>query len=170
MPNRMDKFVSRGMGEVMGARARLHGLVGVFKTLAAQHGEASALLARLENAPDRRADLWPMVKQALQAHEKGELRAVFPELRAYPELREMADRHEAEAEQLDELIARVDATELASGNFDSALDALVKTIKAHVNEEETQIFPTAQRVIGVSAAKALEVKFMAAHDRVKHVG
>lgn len=77
MPNRMDSMISKGAGMVKAVKARLEGLVGVFKTLAEQHGEVAALLKRLQHSPDKRSELWPEIRRELLSHERAELREVY---------------------------------------------------------------------------------------------
>jgi len=100
----MDTMIAKSTGAVKSMEARLHGLVGVFKTLAEQHGEVSALMKRVKHHADKRADLWPVIRLELVSHEKGELREVYSVLRDLPETRALADHHEAEASELSALI------------------------------------------------------------------
>src|SRR4051812_14353562 len=97
MPNPMDQVISKGAGLANEIKARLDGLVGVFNTLAGQHGEAGALLKRAQGEMDKRVELWPMIRAALRAHEQGELREVYPVLGTYPQLQALVTRHDAEA-------------------------------------------------------------------------
>ena len=166
MPNRMDSIISKGTGAVKGAEARLRGLVGVFKVLSEEHGEAGALLKRVKRDPAKRAELWPKIRQELVSHEKAELREVYPVLREHEQTRALADRHEAEAGQLSALIDRIHATEMASAEWGSLFDQLVDQVEQHVKEEEGEFFPKAQQVIGAARAKELEPRFLAAKKQI----
>jgi hemerythrin superfamily protein len=166
MPNRMDSMISKGAGVVKGVEARLHGLVGVFKTLSEQHGEAGALLKRVKSDPDKRSELWPKLRQALVSHEKGELAELYPVMREYPELVPLADRHEAEAGQLSTLIERIQATAMSTETWTQLFDRLCELVEQHVNEEQNQIFPKAQDVIGAARAEQIGPVFLATQKQI----
>src|SRR5580658_5507645 len=88
-----DQVISKGTGLAHELMARIDGLVGVFGTLAEQHGEVGALLKRAKADASKRTELWPTIRAMLRSHEEGELREVYPVLREYAELRAFADRH-----------------------------------------------------------------------------
>lgn len=168
MPSSMDTMIAKGTGVVKSMEARLNGLVGVFRTLAEQHGEVSALMKRVKNDTDKRADLWPKIRLELVSHEKGELREVYPVLRDLPETRALADRHEAEATELSTLIDRINATPIASEEWGRFFSQLVDMVENHADEEEQTIFPEAQKAIGAARARELEPKFLATKKQIAH--
>ncbi len=167
MPNPLDQMISKGAGLAHEVKARLAGLVGVFEALAEQHGEAGALLVRAQADVDKRAELWPTIRASLRAHEKGELAEVYPVFREYPELVALADQHEKEASELSITIDQMDAMEPAGAQFGALLDRLVTLVEAHVVEEEQQIFPKGQAVMGDARAKELAPRFAATAKKVK---
>ena len=162
MPNRMDSMLSHGMARVKAVKARLSGLVGVFKTLASEHGEVRVLLERAKTSDERFVDLWPTIRRELISHEKAERRELYPVLRAHPETRSLADHHDAEADELDALIASVDALGVGTPELHDAFKLLIERVAHHSKEEESKIFPEAQRVIGKDRAELIETKFLAA--------
>jgi hemerythrin superfamily protein len=163
----MDEIASQGMGKVHGVKARLSGLVGIFKTLATQHAEAGTLLKRVRTNPGKRAELWPKIRMALLTHEGGEMQVLYPELHAREATRTFAEQHDAEAAQLDTLIAKIHALDIQSEAWGRAFDTLVDTVLAHVAEEEREIFPLAQQVLGAERARALEAEYLAAQKRLE---
>jgi len=167
MANPLDQIVSKGAGLAHEIKARMDGLVGVFKALAEQHGEAGALLKRAKADERKRVELWPTIRAALKAHEQAELREVYPVLREYPELRAFADRHETQASQLSQTIDQMSALDPRSSQFAALLDTLIGLVEAHVALEEEQIFPRSQEVIGDARAKDLEPNFVATAKQVK---
>ena len=132
MASRTDQLLSQGMGKAKAMKAALKGLSGVFRTLSEQHGQASALLRRLKGNSDRRADLWPTVRTELLAHERAEMEVVYRELHYDPRTRLMAEHHDEEA---------------------------VQTVQHHVAEEEGEIFPKAQDVIGRDRTLAMDITY-----------
>jgi hemerythrin superfamily protein len=162
MPNRMDSMLSHGMARVKAVKARLSGLVGVFKTLASEHGEVRVLLERAKTSDERFVDLWPTIRRELISHEKAERRELYPVLRAHPETRSIADHHDAEADELDALIASVDALGVGTPELRATFQRLIDLVVHHAHEEESNFFPKAQEVIGKDRAELIEPKFLAA--------
>jgi hemerythrin superfamily protein len=153
-------MMSKGAGMMKGVKARLDGLVGVFKTLAEQHGEVSAMLRRLQGKPEKKTELWPDIRRELLSHERAEMREVYPVLRQRVETRALAEHHDQEAAEMERLIERID---MAPADAWRALyDQLVDAVLHHANEEEAEIFPKAQQAIGEQAAKDLDARFLAA--------
>ncbi len=164
MPNRMDSMLSKGAGVMKGVKARLEGLTGVFKTLAEQHGEVTAMLKRLQSKPEKQAELWPEIRRELLSHERGEVREVYPVLRQHVQTRALAEHHDQEAAEMERLIERIDTATAA--DWRPLFDQLVDTVIRHANQEESDIFPKAQEAIGAQAAKDLEPRFLAAKKQL----
>jgi hemerythrin superfamily protein len=160
MPNRMDSMMSKGAGVVKGVKARLDGLVGVFKTLAEQHAEVSTLLKRLQDKPEKKSELWPEIRRELLSHERGEIREVYPVLRQHTVTRALAEHHDQEAAELERLIQRLDMA--TADDWRMLFNELVDIVIRHASEEEAEIFPKAQAAIGDTAAKELDARFLAA--------
>ena len=160
MPNRMDSMMSKGAGVMKGVKARLDGLVGVFRTLAEQHAEVSTLLKRLQDKPEKRSELWPEIRRELLSHERGEIREVYPVLRQHVATRALAEHHDQEAADLERLIERLDMA--TADDWLPLYDQLVDTVIQHAGEEETAIFPKALEAIGDKQAKELDARFLAA--------
>jgi len=166
MPTRIDSMMSRGLGKVKAMKARLSGLVGVFKTLAKQHGEITALLELAKISNHKFTELWPKIRQELLSHEKAEVREVFSVLRSYDATCALADRHDVEASELEHLIAHVNKLPIGSPKRREKFQQLTNMVLNHVREEENKMFPKAQKVIGKQEAEALNTKFLAAKQQI----
>jgi len=165
MPSRMDEMISKGAGAAKSVKARFEGLVGVFRTLAKQHGEVAAMLKRLQGKPEKRAELWPEIRKELLSHEQAEMRELYPVLRQFGETRELAERHDREAQQMEQLIQSLDSVADAT-LWQTRFDQLVEAVMHHADEEEQEIFPTAQAVMGEETAKVLDQKFLATKAQI----
>jgi hemerythrin superfamily protein len=159
----MHGIVSKAAGKMKGVRARLDGLVGVFKTLVEQHAEISVSLKKLQAHPEKRAQMWPGIRRHLVSHENAEVTEVFTVLRAHRETAEIADHHDDQAGELGQMIDDLDHAD--RNNWPALFDELVETVIDHAAEEENEIFPKAQRVIGDQMAKRLDAKFLAVQKR-----
>jgi hemerythrin superfamily protein len=163
MPNRIQSIVSKSVGKVKGVKARLDGLVGVFKTLAEQHAEVKVLLRKLQDNPEMKAELWPDIRRNLLSHEKAELREVYSVLRMHSPTAELADHHDEEAGEMEGLIDEIETAD--PDTWQMLYDELVDSVSFHASEEEREIFPKALQVIGDKAAKQLDDKFLAAQKQ-----
>jgi hemerythrin superfamily protein len=163
MPNRMDSMLSKGAGKVKGVKARLDGLVGVFRTLAEQHAEVKVLLERLRDKPEKKAELWPEIRRNLLSHERGELRELYPVLRQYAQTRALAEHHDQEAADMELLIEKLDMVNTM--DWQTLYMQLVDSVIHHAEEEEKEIFPKALDAIGHEAAKEIDARFLVAQEK-----
>ncbi len=166
MPNRIHSISSNEPSPHRGVRARRGELHGVFKTLAEQHAIVASLIDRVEADPNERTSLWPKIRIELISHERGELREVYPVLREHAETEQLAEEHEAEAQELEALIDQLDNTELESDDWDGLFDQLAGTVLDHAEQEETEIFPLAQRVLSGQMVEDLDARFLAAKQQI----
>jgi hemerythrin superfamily protein len=166
MPNRMDHMVAKGMGKVKAAKARISGLVGVFKLLAEQHGQVAALLQRAKTSEDKFTQLWPTIRRELLSHEIAEIREVYPVLRMHADLSDVADHHDREAAEIEQLIGWIQEMAIGSPERHDAYERLVEAVLEHAREEENTIFPRVQQAIGKPAAEALLPKFLATRTQL----
>lgn len=170
MANRMDDVVSHGMGKVKAVKARFEGLIGVFNTLAEQHGEVAALFKRIQDKPERRGELWPKIRAELISHEQSEIRELYPVLRQFPETAALADQHDAEAREMAATIHRLDELDLHDEAWDVLFDELVANVLHHATqEEERDIFPRAQQVLGEERALELDAKVVATKQQIMNM-
>jgi hemerythrin-like domain-containing protein len=167
MRNTLENFAVKAHTEAKGLEATFKGMHGVFKLLMEEHGEASALLSRLESQrePAERQATWSKVRSALLGHEKGEVSAVYPELERYPQTAAIATAHAENARELEHAIQRLDAVGTASEEWPALLAELRTLVSSHVEEEESEFFPVAQEALGEDQAEALEARFTAARDQ-----
>ena len=164
--NRMDSMVSQGMGTLRSVKARLSGLVGVWRVLAEQHGEVASLLERAKTSDEKFAQLWPTIRAELIAHERAELREIYPLLRSHSDLMVIADHHDTEAMELERLILTIDEMGIGTEDRRRAFGQLVEKVGHHAKEEENEIFPRAQKALGRPASEALEARFVAAKKQI----
>jgi hemerythrin superfamily protein len=163
---RMDTILSKSAGKMKGFRARLGGMVGVFQMLVEQHGRLAVLMHRLQEHPDERDQRWPEIRRELLAHERSEIRELYPMMRSHPDLAHLADDHDDEAAELERIVEELD--ELRHPVAWRALyDELVTQVLAHAREEEQRIFPTAQQGLGAQCARDLEPRLLAVQRTVQ---
>lgn len=167
MSNKTDSIIAKGTGKMKGVKARLAGLEGVFKTLSEQHGEAKVLIDKIKSDPKKRAELWPTLRKDLVSHERAEMREVYTELREHFETSALADHHDEEAGELDRVIQELSALDLASDEWGRLFATLGEKVIHHATEEEKEIFPAAQPVIGDEMTDMLDERYLATQKRIK---
>jgi hemerythrin superfamily protein len=125
------------------------------------------MLKKLQSKPEQKSELWPQIRKDLLSHERGELKAVYPVLRAHAATRELADQHDREASEMENLIGKIDNA--FGDTWKTLFDQLTEAVLAHAEEEEQQIFPQAQEAIGKKTAEELLPKFEAAKKQAEQV-
>jgi hypothetical protein len=154
----MDSSDAPGAGKRKGAKGRSHDLAGVFERLAEQHAEIVALMKAFQKAPDDE-DLWDELREELLSHERGELREVFPVLRQHEDLADMADDHDDDAAEIEDLVLRLDEID-GTDEFGALFGELVDAVQRHAEDEEQRIFPKALEVLGDDEAQELEERYL----------
>lgn len=168
MPTRTETIASKAMGAMKMAKATVKGLGGVFRKLSQEHGEVTALLMRVKRSTDVevRRSLFPDIRRELLAHEKGELEVVYPAFRQYPELVKIADEHQAEAGQMEQVIQQLSSTDYADASWGRMFERLVDLVTKHASEEEDDYFPKASRVMGDEEPDVLEKRYLDAKKNI----
>ena len=161
MANPIDLAVAKAKGMERAMEARRDGLVGVFQTIAGQHGEVASLIDRIKDDVRKRDALWPRIRVLLLAHEQAELKTVFAVLDRYAELALFVQSHAEDGARIAGMIERLDATAVRDADWLSLFEGLADMASEHANEEENDIFPAAIIAIGPERARDLDGRFRA---------
>jgi hemerythrin superfamily protein len=161
--NAVERIASEMLAAAKDVKAGYKGLTGVFMHLMEEHGKVGALIKRVGMSSELavRAELYPTIRKELLAHEKGELKVVYPSLARFPETGAIAAEHAHQASELEAAIVEVDAISFESPSWASAFERLAKLVDAHVSQEEGDYFPRAQKVLGEERAQELLGKYEA---------
>jgi hypothetical protein len=122
----------------------------LFEALRDDHALQRGLMRQLAgtrgNSP-RRALLWGRLKDELAAHAKAEEHHLYVPLTEHARSQDRARQSIAEHHELDELVAALDATDMASPVWLSRARHLCGRVEHHLTEEERQVFPLAAEVL-----------------------
>ena len=122
----------------------------LFEALRDDHALQRGLMCQLTgtrgNSP-RRALLWGQLKDELAAHAKAEERHLYVPLIEHDLTQDKARHSIAEHHELDELVAALDETDMASPVWLSRAKHLFERVEHHLTEEERQVFPLAGKVL-----------------------
>jgi hemerythrin superfamily protein len=169
MANPIEQVQAKTAGAARAVKAGFNGLRGVFLHLAEEHGEVGSLMKRVAKStdPEVRREHYPQIRAELLAHERAELAVVYSVLSQNFQTRGLAMAHQREAEELEAAIAAVDALDFASPQWGIAFERVFSLVQRHVEEEEIDFFPRAQRAIGEAQAQAMLESYEAAKKQAK---
>lgn len=131
----------------------------VFKLLKQDHREVEKLFGKIEKSSDSavktREKTFKQVAQALRAHMSVEENIVYPRLREIKVLKDTTNEAYEEhhvAKQLIEELADMSADE---EQWKAKASVLKEIIEHHVEEEEKELFPKAQKALGKAESAEL---------------
>ncbi len=170
MPNIIEQAGVLVAGKLGGLRASLNGLTGVFRKLSEEHKEVALLVERAASTSDpaKRADLWQTLRAELVAHERAEINHVYTEFVPIGASEDLSEEHEAEADELEGLIAELDTLAFESSEWQTAVEHLQVALERHAEREEQRYFPRLQAAIGEDRARELEDLYLQAKLAIIH--
>lgn len=122
-----------------------------------QHDEVRELYSRYEQTDDddEKQALFEELADNLAAHTLIEERIFYPAAYAgeelQSELREAVEEHLAVKRELSDLLSMMPDED----NFDAKLKVMMEMIDHHVEEEESEMFPKAEKLLGAEALDRL---------------
>lgn len=125
------------------------------------HRRVSEMIERLEH-PNLQAvnvEMFEQLKDALETHTRMEERVFYPELEDEDETRRLIEESYREHHQVDEILARLDGMkdQTLSDGWAASFNELKRSVKHHVTEEEQELFPQAENLLG--ATRLLEMAY-----------
>jgi len=117
------------------------------------HREAIGLFERLAGADEAagaggsKDELFDRLKGALTLHTKLEEQIFYPALENFDETRDIIQESYEEHRKVDQLLAEINP---AGSDFASKLSELRGNVEHHVDEEEGEMFPKAEQLLGQS--------------------
>lgn len=119
------------------------------------HREAENLLAVLEDAGTATTDIFEKLKNALLLHTQVEEEIFYPAMEEFDETGEMVEEAYDEHDEVDRLLDEMTGLNPAEDEFQALLAQLKDSINHHVQEEETEMFPQAEELLGEETLEAL---------------
>lgn len=110
------------------------------------HREVEELIAQLEEGADKETFL--KLKSSLELHTQIEENIYYPALEGKDETDELVTDAYQEHDEVDELLEEMSGTDIESDEFQLLLKQLKDSIKHHVKEEENELFPKSEEVLG----------------------
>jgi hemerythrin superfamily protein len=132
------------------------------------HREVEQLFTRLQNEPDQRAGLLPVLTTLLTAHSRAEEAEVYPVAKEEAGETEEVAHSQEEHLEAEQLLARLAQTDPTSPDFETALTEAMQAIQHHVQEEESKVLPGLREQIDEQRLAQLGELFLAV--RAQHLG
>ena len=126
----------------------------LFQSLKLDHQKVKRLFERLADAANvkERERLFAELKQELQLHSDIEEQHFYPALEANEEARDLVDEAFEEHDEFRRLLDELDQGAKEDDAWLDELEELREDVEVHVEEEETELFPLAQKLLGGTRA------------------
>lgn len=131
------------------------------------HREFERLFAELENEPEKRPALLPVLATLLTAHSRAEESDVYPAAAGAGGSDDVAHSQEEHVEA-DQILERLVACDPTSSEFADVLAELVEAVTHHLQEEEETVLPHMRETMPADRLEALGEAFLSA--RAAHLG
>lgn len=133
--------------------------MNAFELLKKDHKEAHKLFEQLEGTSeedaDERGELFTQLKQALELHAHIEEAIFYPALKRESETREITLEGLEEHHVMKLLLRELDGMKTGTEQWAAKLKVLEENVRHHVQEEEGEMFPKAQEVLGAEQINQL---------------
>jgi len=123
----------------------------LYQLLKQDHQKVKRLFEQLSDTSDRtvksRERLFAQLKQELELHTEVEEQHFYPALRDEEETKDMVEEALEEHDEVNEMLEELDGADKDEEGWSEQLAELQENVEHHVEEEETQLFPAAQKVL-----------------------
>lgn len=136
--------------------------MNIFDELKQDHKTQRSLandLLKTEGESTERKSVWKKLKIELQAHEAAEERNFYNPMIEHDKSQEQARHSIAEHHEIDELIKKLDETDMSSSAWLAHFKNLRELVFHHLDEEEKEIFTVAGRVFSASKKEELGAEY-----------
>lgn len=139
--------------------------MNVFEVLRKDHQEARMLFQQIEQLgpSNTRQQLFETLKGELLRHTKAEEEAFYPKLEDQKPTHDLIEEAVHEHDQVKKMLEEIDRLPPDSDDWLKAVREMKACVEHHVQEEENELFPKAQQIIGGEADRLAEKVQQAKH-------
>lgn len=127
--------------------------MNITELLKEDHREVESLIAQLEDGGDR--ETFGKLRNALRMHTQIEENILYPALENFDETEDLADQSYQDHDEVDGLLDDMGSTDPQSEEFQDLLSELKESIELHVQQEENQLFPRAENLLGIETLEEM---------------
>jgi hemerythrin superfamily protein len=152
---------AKAAAKLKGAKAAAEGERGIFRKLQEEHVEVATLMKQIASDSDLgiRRKLFVKVKRELLAHARAEEKEFYSMLEHRAETRSLTAQSIDDHCEIEDLLEELDLLPYDDETWDDVFGELMERVEKHVDEEENQLFPAAQKIISADDAKQIEQRF-----------
>lgn len=132
------------------------------------HREVERLFNKLQEQPEKRSTVLPVLSSLLIAHSRAEEAEVYPVARQEARAADEISHGQGEHAHAEHLLAQLATEDPASRIFDRVLKDLIEAVTHHVEEEESTVLPSMSEQLGDGRLAELADAFAA--SRARHLG
>ena len=123
--------------------------MNALELLKQDHQEASELMDNCEKGDNQfKMAVFNQLKQALTLHTKMEETLLYPALQNNEQTGDIISEAYEEHQTVDEILAEMSGLDPSNSEFSMRLAELRENIEHHVEEEENEMFPKAEKILG----------------------
>lgn len=161
------KAMAKGMSKKV--KEMLSGDGAIFSELAKDHAMVSELMESVTETDDidKRRALYPEIRNSLLSHAVAEQRQFYMPLTRYEETRSLTETSMQDHDEIEELIASIDRLDYGEQRWMSLFRQLQNAVEVHVETEENELFPRAQKVLTKDEIKEMHENFKADKKEIR---
>lgn len=123
------------------------------------HREMLASIAETSGDTPERQQMFEAFRVEVTAHAASEEQSLYAAMLSDPDLQEDGRHSVAEHKELDDMLGDLQETDMASGAWLTKFNAMRDRYEHHIEEEEEEMFPAAEKHFDKAKAEALGAKF-----------
>ena len=131
----------------------------VFNLLKKDHKEVKQLFKKIEKSSDsavkQREKTFQQIVKELDIHTQVEEQIVYPRLKEIKQFKDLIGEAYEEHHVAKQLIKEIEALSADNEQWKAKVSVLKEIIEHHVEEEEKELFPKAQKALGKDESKEL---------------
>ena len=140
--------------------------MNVFTLLKADYKKVAGILEKIDATTERgiktREELFTQLKTELDVHANIEETIFYPELEKADETREITLEAFEEHRLVKQLLGELETMDKGDEQWTARFTVLKENVEHHVEEEETDMFPKAKKVLGDERAEEIGTRMEAA--------
>ena len=137
-------------------------MTDIFTILKSDHELHREMLEQIAetvgDTPERR-DLFEAFRVEVTAHAAAEEQSLYATMLGDPELQEDGRHSVAEHKEIDDLLGELQETDMATGAWLTKFKEMRHRYEHHIEEEEQEMFPAAEKEFSKKLAQELGAKF-----------
>lgn len=130
----------------------------IYDILKAEHKQVADLIQQAMR--DGSKETFFKIKAKTDPHLQGEEKLFYPLLEQKSELRELVSHAYEEHNEIKSISSELENMDPSSSNWASKIKELNESVSHHVEEEESKVFPEAQRVLSNDKAQQIGQQYL----------